>query len=213
MKVVLDSNIIIEDYYLQSAKFETILASSSNGLIELYLPEVVLDETFNKFQTLLEKFSTAIGVNKIEFERLARMKLSCSVPGDIISQACETYKSILLARLKKHSVCILPYPETSHKYLAGKAMMVKKPFNEKEKGYRDSLIWENLKSLLVVSKKSTGPSPQLSFITRNFRDFFTDELDLHDDLIAELGCENLSSASIIAFTSLNEFNREFLRVT
>ncbi|HWY36561.1 MAG TPA: PIN domain-containing protein, partial [Nitrosopumilaceae archaeon] len=49
MKVVLDSNIIIADFWMRSTGFKILFEKAKKGEIELYIPQVVIDEVTNKF--------------------------------------------------------------------------------------------------------------------------------------------------------------------
>jgi predicted nucleic acid-binding protein len=63
MKVVLDSNIIIADFWMQSPNFQVLLESSKKGNIDLMIPELVMDEVLNKFNQRIEKSKKTSAVN------------------------------------------------------------------------------------------------------------------------------------------------------
>ena len=91
-------------------------------------------------------------------------------------------------------------------------MHIKKPFNVNEKGYRDSLIWESVKSLISKDNAHIETSLEVVFITGNYKDFLTDEGDFHDDLLSELKIEGIKSESIFALRSVRDFNNNILLV-
>ena len=107
--------------------------------------------------------------------------------------------------IKYNSIEVINYPKTDHKFLAHKAINKLKPFNSNEKGYRDCLIWENIKELLTESEGAVS-QPELVFISNNYKDFATCEYELHSDLISELENEDYDSKSVIVYPNLSEFN-------
>jgi len=90
-------------------------------------------------------------------------------------------------------------------------MLNKKPFNSNEKGYRDNLIWENIKSIISEDNLDSVSSPDLIFISGNHKDFVGKEIELHDDLLDELSQEN-KSTDVIIYQSLGEFNEKITKL-
>nr|WP_121271687.1 PIN domain-containing protein [Pedobacter schmidteae] len=208
MKVVLDANIIIADFNMSSPGFLIILASAKKGDIELHVPDVVLDEVFNKFRQRLEKSQSDISSEIGKFNKLARTELECEITSELVVSSCTEYESYIRKIIEDNNVHITPYPETSHKYLAKKAMLTKKPFNSNEKGYRDCLIWENIKYMISDEDVDIASSPEVVFITGNHKDFLADEGNLHSDLISELEDEWLKTDSVRVYQNLHDFNKE-----
>lgn len=210
MKVVLDSNIIIADFNLSSPEFKILLTSARTRRIELYIPHIVLDEVFNKFKQHLEKVQSEICLGFEKLNRLTKTNLESGISNDFISACKCGYESYIKEVTSIHNIQIIPYPNISHQYLAKKAMHIKKPFNINEKGYRDSLIWENIKSLISKENINIETSLEVAFITGNHKDFLTDEGDFHDDLVSELVSEGIKSESIFALRSVRDFNNTIL---
>jgi hypothetical protein len=107
--------------------------------------------------------------------------------------------------ISDNQINVLDYPTTDHRFLAKKAMLTKKPFNVNETGYRDSLIWENVKSLITEINENVIATPELIFITNNHTDFMSGDV-LHIDLMNELEEQELHTDSFIIYKSLQEFN-------
>ena len=212
MKVVLDSNIIIADFHFSSSEFKILLTSAKIRRIELYIPHIVLDEVFNKFRQQLEKSQSEICSGFENLNRLTKIGLESGVSNDFIAACKCNYESYIEEVISIHNIQIIPYPNTSHQYLAKKAMHIKKPFNINEKGYRDSLIWESVKSLISKDNAHIETSLEVVFITGNYKDFLTDEGDFHDDLLSELKIEGIKSESIFALRSVRDFNNNILLV-
>ncbi|MBP1672772.1 MAG: hypothetical protein H6Q25_587 [Bacteroidetes bacterium] len=205
MKVVLDSNIIIADFWLVTTNFKLLFESAKKGDVIIYIPEVVLDEVVNKFSKRLEDSVRIIDSELNAFKKLTREKEKNPLTKAMIDKSVSTYQKHLLKIVKDNSIIVIKYPKTEHKFLANKSINKIKPFNSNEKGYRDCLIWENIKELLTDCESAVS-QPELVFISNNYKDFATSEYELHPDLISELENEDYDSKSIIVYPSLSEFN-------
>lgn len=211
MKVVLDSNILISDFWLKSPNFKILLESAKDEKIELFIPEIVLDEVINKFSQRINKAKIDINSEVNSFEKITNEKLGIEVSDKIIVSSILKFKKYLYKVIKQNKITIIPYPKTDHKYLAKKAMLCLKPFNTNEKGYRDCLIWENVKSLLSDGEERIA-TPEIIFLTNNNKDFTSVNNNLHDDLVLELEDINHDSESIIIYPNLSEFNEKVTKL-
>jgi predicted nucleic acid-binding protein len=205
MKVVLDSNIVIADFWLESTNFKLLFESAKKGDIKIYVPEVVLDEVVNKYSKRLEDSERKIDSELKTFKKLTREKKENPITSSVIDNSVSEYQKHFRQVVKDNSIDVIKYPKTDHKFLANKAINKLKPFNSNEKGYRDCLIWENIKELLTESESAIS-QPELVFISNNYKDFATSEYELHSDLISELEDEDFDSKSVIVYPSLSEFN-------
>lgn len=205
MKVVLDSNIIIADFWLESTNFKVLFESAKKGNIKIYIPEIVLDEVINKYNQRLEESTRKIDSELKTFKKLSKADEKNPLTKSIIEKSVADYQKHLKKVVKENSIEVTKYPKTEHKFLAYKAMNKLKPFNSNEKGYRDCLIWENIKTLLT-DYESAVTQPELVFISNNYKDFATSEYELHPDLISELEDEDFDSKSVIIYPKLTEFN-------
>lgn len=206
MKVVLDSNIIIADFWMRSPNFKILFENSKKDEIELFIPKIVIDEVLNKFNQRIEKFKSDINGELTKFEKVSRLTTDFSITEGSIKKLNIKYKKHLEKNIKTNGIKIIEYPKTSHEFLAKKAMLALKPFNVNEKGYRDCLIWENIKSLISSEDIEIAVTPEVAFITNNYKDFSKEDDKIHDDLISELENENLNPDSVIIYPSLKEFN-------
>lgn len=212
MKVVLDANIIIADFWMRSPGFKVLFENAKQRNIELAIPQVVLDEVLNKFEQRLEKSKSDINSENTRFEKLADIKTGIAMPDKLVAKAKVKYHRYIKKVISNNEITILPYPTTSHSYLAKKAMLGKKPFNSNEKGYRDNLIWENIKSLITPNDQEIVATPELIFISNNHTDFAANNHQLHADLERELIDENLRSDSVEIHSALAEFNEKVAKM-
>lgn len=211
MKVVLDSNIIIADFLLDSPSSKTLLESSKSGKIEIFIPQVVLDEVHNKFRERLEDAKGKIDKEYVIIKKLTQKALANSFTDEDVAAEALAYTTRLAEIFKNYNGAIIPYPLVSHQRIAHKAIRKTKPFNASEKGYRDALIWENVKSLIP----EVGINPiknNIIFITGNKRDFCSNEADLHQDLFDELHEGGLDETTIKVFNSTDSFANEIAKL-
>ncbi len=205
MKIVLDSNIIIADFWMESTNFKILFESAKKGDVHIIIPEIVLDEVVNKYSQRLQVSSRDIGSELKKFNKLSKEIIKQPIEQKLIEKSRKRYEERLRKIVKENEILVLKYPKTDHKYIANKAMLKLKPFNTNEKGYRDNLIWENVKELLT-DYESVSALPELVFISNNYKDFTEKDYELHSDLITELEDEDFDSKSVIIYPSLGEFN-------
>lgn len=207
MKVVLDSNILIADFNLQTPNFTVLFESSRNNRINLFIPQVVLDEVINKYEQQISKMHSEINTQIRKYNKLTSNSFENPIESDSIQNAVNTYRDKINSLFEKNAITILPYPDVDHAVLARKAMLSRKPFNSNEKGYRDNLIWENIKKIIADENPDAIVSPELVFITGNYKDFSGKSNELHEELLEELINEN-KSEDIVLYESLGEFNEK-----
>lgn len=207
MKVVLDSNILIADFNLKTPNFTVLFESSKNKRIDLFIPQVVLDEVVNKYEQQISKMYSEISTQIRKYNKLTSNSFENPIESDSIQNAVNMYKDKINSIFEENAITILPYPDVDHAVLARKAMLSKKPFNSNEKGYRDNLIWENIKKIVADENPNAIVSPELVFITGNYKDFSGKSNELHEELIEELIDEN-KSEDIVLYESLGEFNEK-----
>lgn len=204
MKIVLDSNIIIADFWLESTNFKILFENVKNGNIEIYIPEIVIDEVKNKFRQRLNQSRKLVETELIKFNKIAKKNISSILKDEVVSDSIIEYIEHLEKLIAKNDIKILSYPKTSHNFIAKKAILKLKPFNINEKGYRDCLIWENIKDLLT---KEEIVLPELIFVTNNYKDFSEkDSYKLHQNLVSELLDRGFASNSVVVYPSLGEYN-------
>jgi predicted nucleic acid-binding protein len=54
MKILLDTNIIVSDFKMNSLSFQILFENSKKGNEQLYIPMIVKEETINKFRQRLK---------------------------------------------------------------------------------------------------------------------------------------------------------------
>ena len=204
MKVVLDTNAIFGDFNFKKPTTRILLEEIKKGNLNLYIPEVVQEEVINQFRQGLEKAQGNIRSGVKSIRELTGGQIADPLSEYFVAQSIAEYRGRLVAIFKEHDITVIPIPETDHRFLVQKAMLKKKPFNTNEKGYRDNLIWENIKSLVSGIDEEIASSPELIFITDNHTDFLTGD-ELHEDLVDELTEQELQTETIKVYRNLKEF--------
>jgi predicted nucleic acid-binding protein len=211
MKIVIDSNIIIADYWMESTNFKLLFENQRNGEIQIFFPEVVIDEVLNKFRNRLEKSKSQIESEFRTFSKLSKIDTKNPISGYFIEKAYNDYQNYLNQLIDEKKISILKYPTTEHKYLSKKAIKKRKPFNSNGKGYRDSLIWENIKSL-SKNYRDVKSEPDIIFISNNNTDFASKGNEFHEDLVRELSDENIDNRKLKLYLNLSEFNDKIAKL-
>lgn len=205
MKIVLDSNIIIADFWMESTNFKLLFESAKKEDVQVLIPEIVLDEVINKYSQRLHKSVKDIDSELKTYNKISKVDLKHPIKQKQIDKSIKHYQKHLRKTIKENKISVLKYPKTDHKYIANKAMLKLKPFNTNEKGYRDNLIWENIKEILT-DYESVSAIPELVFISNNYKDFTENDYELHSDLVSELENEDFDSKSVVIYPNLGEFN-------
>ncbi len=210
MKIIIDSNALIPHYYfLQGSNFELIKKFiKHNPETSLVLPKIVLEEVTNKYRKHLEEDYKNCQKLYIKFiNKFPRTNLIKEPFNLDINEESRNYNYFLTTDIKEDfNLEIFDYCQISHERIVNRAILHKKPFDEKsEKGYRDSLIWE---SILDIAQKAED---EVVFITNNKKDFLSGETtDLHPELIADLEAINIPLEKIRVFKSIGDFVKEFI---
>lgn len=208
-KIIIDTNIINNDYKLHGKYIVTLSGAAAKLGYDVCVPEVVVDEIVSHYKDeLVEAYDTYLkGVSKLK-------KLLPEMPKSIISEESiedqlQKFRVQYEAELQAKNIKILPYPNVAHKSIVAKELDRKKPFKDSQKGYRDSLIWETVKSELIPVKDLFDEC-QILLLTRNTKDF-ADKNGLHQDLKDELLALGYSDNVIELVADCEKFFRDIIQ--
>ena len=194
MKIIIDTNIFCQDYYLEKPHFRILFEGCAVIPANIYVPEVVFDEVVNRYKEDLED---AIKMYESVYRKLCVLTREENEKFIDSKQFVEQYKNYLLSRFKERGVEIEPYPKTPHKEIVERDLARRKPFKKNGSGYRDCLIWE------TVKRVSLWGEHEVSFITNNSKDFGKGP-QIDKDLVSEF--QNIHQIRI--YCSLKDFNDE-----
>lgn len=185
MKIVLDTNIIYQDYKLNGQRILKLYEASKRLGYELAVPEVVVDEVVNQYRRDIESAYGTSMKGLSQLRKLAEVKGKFLFEStNFVDERCVAFETAYLQRIKELGITILPYPKVAHKMMVAKDLKRIKPFKEDSKGYRDALIWETVKEQLIPSKRLFDEC-QIILLSENTKDF-GDGGKLHSDLEKEL---------------------------
>lgn len=198
MRIVIDTNIFCEDYFIRGANFRLFFDGLKSLPASLHIPEVVIDEVVNRYS---EDLAEAVLKDDDHRSRVGRLLADSTQVAPLsisLEREVENYRGSLEAALKEYG-SIMPYPEISHKRVVERDLARRKPFKRDGSGYRDFLIWENVKSLHLWGTE------RIVLITNNPKDFGEGphvDPDLQKDLT--------NPDHLKLFRSLREFNEVFV---
>jgi PIN domain len=176
MKIVLDTNVLFDKWFLTGPQFELLRRHTASGRSTVVIPSVVVLELENHYQ------------RKISEHIAAAQKLNAMLPPGAAAiplpspeEIAAVYGRQLRDRLSELGFQEVHFTEILHDRLIEKAIKRRKPFADGGTGYRDALIWEMVLRHVVCSGDITY------LVTENYKDFATDnKKELHPYLRDEL---------------------------
>lgn len=186
--IVIDTNALWADPALRGASIGRLLAMSRRNLIDLVIPQVVLDELHrhrrttvmnevNKLEAMPAKAAAALkelGVTAatLQFTPPAVQPIN-------MHTLMTTYDEEVARQLTDHSVITAPLPDEPVANLYARDLAGRKPFDAQGKGFRDALIWVSVVQLC----KQHQPDDTVYFVT-NDQNFGNGGIDT--ELLAEI---------------------------
>src|SRR3990167_9020579 len=179
MHIILDTNIIVDNFRLDTPKFLGLFSYLKKTNSKLFLPSFVLEEVIKKYKDALIK-------HKDSFEKENRVNVE-----DLV----KSYSSELTTILFKNKVSIIKPKDIASRKIFSRALKAEPPFDASGRGVRDTLIW-----LSIVNHIKISPKGYFCFISANTKDFGNNEL--HQNLKEDL---KEKSNKFLYCNSLEEF--------
>lgn len=181
MNIVLDTNILFNDWLLRNVNLRVLLQALNKIGATLYIPEVVRTELVTKFGEELADLKRELDQLRPKWERTLR-DWPFPTFGDLsVDSEIEQYRNRLEHVFAESGTEFCPYPQVTHEEIVDRLLRRVKPFAKEGKGYRDFLIW---KTILNILGKTEDP---VVFISKNTSDFGDEEgLGLHSELVRDL---------------------------
>ena len=211
MKVVLDTNIIFSDFHFKGAKIKNLCESIKSTGNTVYIPEVVIDESINKYREELQSGKVKIERGLSDVYRLTGKDIyDPSIVDTFISNEIKNYAKNIREQIKKLGIKTIPYPTITHEELVMRDLARKRPFQESGKGYRDALIWM---SVLSICERTSDIfyEPKLAFITKNHNDFCKSDFSLHPDLKEDLVRNGATENYIKIIEDIDTFINDYIK--
>ncbi len=203
MIVTIDANILFKDPFLKGAGATVAKAAADQLGFQLALTEVVLAEAEGNFAgRLKDATSKTRALSRVLIE-LGFGAVPSAPSQPEIDEAVRKYRSTLETDFPQEMR--IPFPTITLQELLQRAISKLRPFREVDKGFRDTLIWLSLLTLLKSSNEN------IVFIT-NDEGFRKDKEmnDVHPDLLNDLTQEGIELDRFLIYRSLNEFTDNFI---
>ncbi|MEP7372256.1 MAG: PIN domain-containing protein [Chitinophagaceae bacterium] len=199
MYIFIDTNIYFNNWYLNNPNFVLFFNYLENSDSRLLISPLVVNEVENIYKREWVKQKDTF--NK-SLRQLTQLNPQFSAP-EISNESDYSFNSVLF-RMRSF-VTSIGYEKISHETLVKRAIEKIKPFQENEKGYRDSLIWLSFLAYLQnVRERIVG---NVAFITNNKSDFG----DANTGFLKELKDDIVNHEilhKIVLYNSLQEFIEE-----
>ncbi len=168
MFFMIDTNIIVRDFKLKSKPFRDLIDNAKTLGLGLFFSETVLKEVIQKYKERLINYSKVIEPYKFV--------LPDGVYQPLVLEEIERFTSEYEKFLKKSFIenkgfqrrmAYIPRNVQVRNVLE-RCLKREKPFKENGKGFRDTLIWEELKEAVRLY---CDEEKKFAFITNNLSDF------------------------------------------
>lgn len=206
MNLVFDTNIIHKDFYLKGPRITKLCSAADNLGYKLMVPDVVIDEMVNQYRKKMLQHLSGYSEVLSMLSHIKGIDNRFNSDGFLKDKVSE-YESFLRKRIKELGITVIDYPKVDLKTLVSKELNVKKPYREYKDeiiGYRDSLIWESVKSVCKLPQALIEDT-QIEFLTENTRDFAGTDKKLHSDLVLELSNAGFAENCVTLVPNVEEF--------
>ncbi|MBU2669935.1 DUF4935 domain-containing protein [Actinoplanes bogorensis] len=174
--VIVDTTSTFDDVMLKSTAWMQILTLCHMSRIEVVLPDVVLRETARHWEAgALEAIQIANGKIaglKKSRERLVEMGIDTKglVDSETVNAKADKsgFEEATREKLLSLGVRVEPIPEhVDVETILQRDLARKKPFSPSGKGFRDALVWETVKAVVLTS----AANAKNFFVTNNTGDY------------------------------------------
>lgn len=204
MLIILDSNILIKDFYMRKANMQLLRKFG-----KVIIPEIVYDEVRNKHRERLEAALVAINRKIDEYNDLVPEKAKIDGVRSL-EEEMKSYDDFLTCfMLEMGAYPPEAYPDISHKDVVARALTRKKPFKVDGKdGYRDFLLWCTVLDLLKYYAME-----EIHFISENTSDFAdsSNRFKLHEQLIDDMRNRGISEERLVFWPCLKDFIEKIVK--
>lgn len=201
MIIYLDTNIFYKNWYFDNPHFKYLFHFINNEGHTLLISKLVIQEIENirnrEIKSTLEDISKSMEfLNK---RLLHNVKFDDTA---IINQEYD-FEKLLKRFIEYSNITTLDYSYVKQEEVVEKALYLKKPFQEEEKGYRDTMIWLSLLDFV----KDNDIKEEVIFISSNKNDFFEKKkkpISFHSDLMEDISRKQITT-EIIPYETLFSF--------
>ena len=207
--VIPDTNILYSDPFLEKPLVKTIIAAEERADLRLMIPAVVVDELRNKVVERLEKATSdgkKVGREFVNLSGLTEHEIKFHINNREQKAVLDRFEQRVEELAQEGR--ILDYPIISPEQLAQRSIRRQRPFQDKDRGMRDTLAWLNIKEYL---RSNPGSDTKMLLVSSDDKAFFESGKDeLHESLKKELDDERIPRDSVIVRRDLNRAITEFI---
>ncbi len=192
MRIILDSNIFVADFWLRGTSFRVLLDALPKTGHRLLVPKVVIEEVVAKYKQRLEE--TVVTLEKAATLLPGR---TLALSADEVSVEIAKFREHLETSIKRIGM-IVDYPDVGLEAVAARAVAKRRPFQKDDQGFRDVVIWETVLALCVDDEEP------LVFVS-NDAHAFANQGALHPQLQSDLAALPAPAAPLQYYTDLTTF--------
>lgn len=200
--IVLDTNIIFNDFFFKSADMKKLLKFTQHKPVDLCITKFNYHEILKKFKDEIRPLIKTVKGTRAD---LIRLEASEIINFDNLKANIfvEKYKNTFDGIIGENNIKIIDFPKSEDvtETISLKYFNNEKPFDENKVSFQDAIIWES-----IVEYCRDNEPDQVAFISNNHKDFANgDKNDIHEDLAGDI--QNLSYYnSLSAFLENEEDN-------
>lgn len=195
MYIFIDTNIFFGNWHLNNPNFILLFNFIENSQSTLLFSELVIQEIENIYQREWTKNTEVLNKATKHLSNLSGEPFQIE-----IKQKLYSFKTILGEKV--NNIIYMPYDEILHTTLVKRAIQKIKPFQENEKGYRDTLIW--LSFLTYLKNNPNKIRNEVAFITNNSNDFGDKNSGFYESLKSDITEFNIKP-KITLYNSIQAF--------
>ena len=201
MDVFLDNQAINNQHFLDRRPASWLIAHAREAGHTVVLAEVVILEMVAHYRELLAKALSDAEASTSKLAALLRRPVGFSAEGLDVNDVATEYEHSLRADLKSRGCEILPLPDVGDaRRLVERDLARRRPFDERGRGMRDTLLWE------TVMQRVQSSGHRVALISGNTGDFADKATGLlHHDLQVDLLDRQISADTIVHFATVSEF--------
>lgn len=199
--LVLDANILIKDFWLKGQSFNY-LKDRDFLLHKLTIPQISLDEAMGAIIRRATDLLLRLEEQPKSFrllEQYQKLFNKSKIDNETAEELGERYQAFIKKFVEEYKGFIIQNVDVDMQTIIQRSINRVKPFNQGDKGFRDTVLWLNI---LELVKKY----PKVSFVSENINDFAEKEnLTLHPDLKIELYKYLNEDYNFLFFRNLDAF--------
>ena len=209
MIIITDTNVLYGDPLLELPQIRLILAAEQIVNIRLLIPAIVIDE----LRSLLKKELNRLHRDAITARR--RIAILSGVPVNTIrlQMTIRRRRQILKRFDEKIQLFnkegrILKYPRPSTRELARRSIKAMPPFNEHDRGLRDTLIWLSIRDVLMEDNHQKAKVVLL--VTSDKLFWNASRTGLNEYLLKELDEECIDRRSVAVLSKVQDVIDDYI---